>query len=353
MLSDEVAHVHKHEVSGAWPELVDGEGVLALFLGKSLFQPFLQKSDVAERLGADAIQAVMERLQLLVSGPARHIRKAVIGCVQPEVLTHHIGNTLGLAFFGCSIQRHIFRGIRCDVMTLAMGDFMHQCLDGLKLAHAFPHHNLLLGSVHVAQRFAGEVLKADGQRGKLNQRLLECLVLSHTALQHSVVDCGQGFALCLRNVVNVHGLIGGNLDLHLFHHGLAVGVLDGEAQLVHLGLFLHDGLGDKAQNPDALFSLAHLPMKFLLPAFVAAHQCGVGPLHTDEQAVIDGVVSELCHGVHHGLVAFTLKDSLRTFLNLLEQFIHFFFPVSHSPHPPQSEGCPGSPASDNLPRSLP
>lgn len=47
---------------------------------------------------ADAFQRGFQLRQFLIAAPAGDIGKGIVRCVDPEVLTDHIGDTLGLNF---------------------------------------------------------------------------------------------------------------------------------------------------------------------------------------------------------------------------------------------------------------
>ena len=92
-----------------------------------------------------------------------------------------------------------------------MGDLMDGRFDGLQLAHALLNCNAVVEQMKVTVRLALNVLKPDGHRGCLFQRLEKILVALHTAGQFIHGNGRQRFALGLADIEHRHHLKGRNL----------------------------------------------------------------------------------------------------------------------------------------------
>lgn len=99
-----------------------------------------------DQLGSGGPYALKRRFQhshVLVPAPARNIGKGIVRCVDTQVLTHHIGDALGLHLAGCPAWP-FFGSCARGKMELCMSNLMDQRFDSLLLAHIWLYYDALL-----------------------------------------------------------------------------------------------------------------------------------------------------------------------------------------------------------------
>jgi len=95
------------------------------------------------------------------------------------VLADGIGHAFSLHLAGAAVRAVSL--FRVDGVQLCMGNLVDGRFDGLQLAHALLNCNAVVEQMKVTVRPALDVLKPDGHRGSLLQRLEKILVVLHAA----------------------------------------------------------------------------------------------------------------------------------------------------------------------------
>ena len=157
----------------------------------------------------------------------------------------------------------------------------------------------------IAMRPALDVLKPDGHRGCLLQRLEKILIVLHAAGKFIHCNRGQRFALGLADIEHGHHLESRNLHRLFLGQWLAVLVQNRLALFVQFFRFLLDLVGRGSKNLDALFALFHGAVERVFPLVEARHQ--LSALHGDQQGVVEAVIVEFCHRGKIGFVAVTVE----------------------------------------------
>ena len=155
---------------------------------------------------------------------------------------------------------------------------------------------------------ARNILKTNGNRGGLFQRLEKFPVAFHAAGQFFHADRGQRFSLGLAHIKDGNDLKGRNLYFLYFGNRLSVFSHHRPAlcvQLLHFLFCLERGRG---QYLDGLFAFLHIAVKIVPPLVVACHK--LSALHGDQEGIVEAVTVELGHGGEIGFVAFTLEKLL-------------------------------------------
>ena len=155
---------------------------------------------------------------------------------------------------------------------------------------------------------ARNVLKTNGNRGGLFQRLEKFPVAFHAAGQFFHADRGQRFPLGLAHIKDGNDLKGRNLYFLYFGNRLSVFSHHRPALCVQLLHFLFRLERGRGQYLDGLFAFLHIAVKIVPPLVVACHK--LSALHGDQEGVVEAVTVELGHGGEIGFVAFTLEKLL-------------------------------------------
>ena len=155
---------------------------------------------------------------------------------------------------------------------------------------------------------ARNVLKTNGNRGGLFQRLEKFPVAFHAAGQFFHADRGQRFPLGLAHIKDGNDLKGRNLYFLYFGNRLSVLSHHRPALCVQLLHFLFRLERGRGQYLDGLFAFLYIAVKTVPPLVVARHK--LSALHGDQEGVVEAVTVELGHSGEIGFVAFTLEKLL-------------------------------------------
>ena len=154
-------------------------------------------------------------------------------------------------------------------------------------------------------RPALDVLKPDGHRGSLLQRLEKILIVLHAAGKFIHGNRGQRFALGLADIEHRHHLERRNLHRFFFRQRLAVLVQNRLALFVQLFHLLLDLVRRRSKDFDAFFAFLYGAVERVFPLVEARHQ--LSALHGNQQGVVETVIVEFCHRGEVGFVAVTVE----------------------------------------------
>ncbi len=278
----------------------------------------------ADGLG-DGLQAGFQLRQRLVSAPSGDIAHGIGAGVDAVILADGEGHALGLHLHGAFVLGLGWvlvcvpgsggEAVLLPVMEDRVADLMDSGAHRLYLAHALPDGDGLLGEAAHTVRIGFQRSKGDGHGGRAPQGLHERLILLHIAGQAGG-EAGERLALRLVGGKDLHRLEQG--DFHGFfiyddvavpvqHRGLGVRV---QPHLLDL-LFQRRG-GDDGQ---ALLALFHMPPELLPLVEASGGHGGVGPLHVNQDGVIDGIAVEPGHGAEVVKIPLTLEQVLDILFN--------------------------------------
>ena len=275
---------------------------------------------------ADNFQRGFQLGQFPARTPPGHITKGILGCVQPVVLADCISYAFGLHLAGAAVRAvGLFRVGGVDGVKFGVGNFMDGRFDGLQLAHALLNCNAVVEQMKVTVRPALDVLKPDGHRGCLLQRLEKILVVLHAAGQFIHCNRGQRFALGLADIEHGNHLKGRNLHRFFLSQRLAVLVQNRLTLFVPLFHLLLDLVRRRGQNFDAFFALFHGAVECVFPLVEARHQ--LSALHGDQQGVVEAVIVEFCHRGEVGFVAVAVEQLLNPCFQPVRDFFYPFCAV--------------------------
>ena len=126
-----------------------------------------------------------------------------------------------------------------------------------------------------------------------------------------------------------------NHILHTFHFRFTVFVQHSQARiLVDFLAFFHFLDGSRSNDLDALFAFFDVTVELILPCVKPCHQCGIRPLHSDQQRIIEAVIVEFCHRAQIRRVHFRCKNVLYALLQPFRDFFHLLFAVNCHASPP-------------------
>ena len=169
-------------------------------------------------------------------------------------------------------------------------------------------------------RPALDVLKPDGHRGSLLQRLEKILIVLHAAGKFIHGNRGQRFALGLTDIEHRHHLERRNLHRFFFRQRLAVLVQNRLALFVQLFHLLLDLVRRRSKDFDAFFAFLYGAVERVLPLVEACHQ--LPALHGDQQGVVEAVIVEFCHRGKVSFVAVTVEQLLNARFQPVRNFFH-------------------------------
>ncbi len=268
----------------------------------------------------DGFQAGFQFRQGTVLTPTGNIADRIAGSVDAIILTNGKGYALGFHFHGIFVLR-LGRLLICipggggkPVLFLIVKDRVGDLMNGgayrLYLAHTLPDSDTLRSPAEKAVHAVLNGFDLNGDRGRAPQGLHECLILLHIAGQISN-KAGERFAVRLVSGKNLDRLkqrnfnglfLNNGVAVLVQHRGLGIGV-----QLHFLDLLFQRRGGNDGQP---LFPLLHMTAK-LLPLLKARYGGdGVGPLHMNENGIIDGIAVKPGHGAEIIKIPFTLKKFL-------------------------------------------
>ena len=168
--------------------------------------------------------------------------------------------------------------------------------------------NAVVEQMKVPMRASLDVLKPDGHRGDLLQRLEKILIVLHAAGQFIHRNGRKRFALGLADIKHGHHLEGRNLHGLFFRQRLAVLVQNRLALFVQLFCFLLDLVRCRSKDFDTFFAFLNGAVKRVFPLVETRHQ--LPALHGDQQSVVEAVIVELRHRSKVGFVAVTVEQLL-------------------------------------------
>ena len=157
----------------------------------------------------------------------------------------------------------------------------------------------------VPVRPALDVLKPDGHRGSLLQRLEKILIVLHAAGKFIHRNGWQRFALGLADIEHRNHFEGRNLHRLFLGQWLTVFVQNGLALFVQLFHLLLDLVRRRSKDFDAFFAFLYGAVERVFPLVEARHQ--LPALHGDQQGVVEAVIVEFRHRGEVGLVAVTVE----------------------------------------------
>ena len=125
--------------------------------------------------------------------------------------------------------------------------------------------------------------------------------------------------------------------LHTLHFRLTVFVQYSQSRILVDFLALLDFLnGSRSDNLNALFAFFDVAVKLILPCVKPCHQCGIRPLHSDQQRIVEAVIVEFCHRAQVYRVHFRCENILYALLQPFRDFFHLLFAVNCHASPPFS-----------------
>ncbi len=133
--------------------------------------------------------------------------------------------------------------------------------------------NAVVEQMKVPMRAALDVLKPDGHRGCLFQRLEKILVVLHAARKLIHSNGRQRFALGLADIEHRHHLERRNLHRFFFRQRLAVLVQNRLALFIQLFHLLLDLVRRRSKDFDAFFALFHGAVERILHLLKPATNC--------------------------------------------------------------------------------
>jgi len=270
---------------------------------------------------ADNFQRGFQFGQFPARTPPGHIAKGILGRVQPIVLADGISHAFRLHLAGAAVRAvGLFRVVGVDGVELGMSNLVDSRLDGLQLAHALLDGNAVVEQMKIAVRLALDVLKPDGHRGSLLQRLEKILIVLHAAGKFIHRNGWQRFALGLADIEHRNHFEGRNLHRLFLGQWLTVFVQNGLALFVQLFRFLLNLVGRGSKNLDALFALFHGAVERVFPLVEARHQ--LSALHGDQQGVVEAIIVEFCHRGEIGFVAVAVEQLLNPCFQSVRNFFH-------------------------------
>ena len=330
----------------------DSGGILLRLLGGKVDAAFLANfskmlingGDQPTHGLGDGFQAGFQFRQRTVLTPTGNIADRIAGSVDAVILTHGKGYALGLHFHGVFVLRLGRLLIRIPgsggkpVLFLIVEDRMGDLMDGganrLYLAHALPDSDTLRSPAEKAVHAVLNGFDLNGDRGRAPQGLHERLILLHITGQISnktgerlAVRLVSGKDLDRLEQRDFNGLfLNNSVAVLVQHRGLGIRV-----QLHFLDLLFERCGGNDGQP---LFSLLHMTAK-LLPLLKARYRGdGVGPLHMNEDGIVDGIAVKPGHGAEIIKIPLTLEKFLDVLLYPVNDFFDTFpvggFLVCHS-----------------------
>ena len=147
----------------------------------------------------------------------------------------------------------------------------------------------------------------------------------------------ERFTIRLRNIKNRCHAEAWNHIFHTLHFWLTVFVQHRQPRiLVDFLTFFHFLDGSRGNDLDALFAFLDVAVELILPCLESRHQCGIRPLHSDQQCIVETVIVEFCHRAQVHRVHFRCKNVLYTLLQPFRNFFHLLFAVNCHASPPFS-----------------
>ena len=242
------------------------------------------------------------------------------------MLADGIGHAFGLHLAGAAVRAvGLFRVVWVDGVQLGMGNFVDSRLDGLQLAHALLDGNAVVEQMKVPMRAALDVLKPDGHRGCLLQRLEKILIVLHAAGQFIHGNGRQRLALGLADIEHRNHLKRWNLHGLFFRQRLSILIQNRLALFVQLFHLLLDLVRRRCQNFDAFFAFLYGAVERVFPLVEAGHQ--LPALHGDQQGVVEAVIVEFCHRGKVSFVVVTVEQLLNACFQPVRDFFHALYAV--------------------------
>ena len=222
-------------------------------------------------------------------------------------------------------------------MQHRMSNLVDHRLYGLALAHADLNADFFVCITVIAFGIPFDFIKPYRHR----RHLLDCRrkqrILFDAGGQFVYFQRRKRFPIGLRNIEDRCYAETRNHILHTFHFRFTVFVQHSQARILVDFLSLLDFLnGSRSDDLDALFAFFNVTVKLILPCVKPCHQCGIGPLHSDQQRIIEAVIVEFCHRAQIRRVHFRCKNVLYALLQPFRDFFHLLFAVNCHASPPFS-----------------
>ena len=168
--------------------LVGNQLFRVLHRSHTLCTPFCHRCfQLFQKIGcgqSNRIHRIFQFLHLLAAGPACHIRKRIIGCINAQSRTDRKCNAFGFGFFRKSVFFLAVLLHQIAVMQHRMSDFVDHRLYGLALAHADLDADFFVCITVIAFCIPFDFIKSHRHR----RHLLDC-----RRKQRIVFDAGRQF----------------------------------------------------------------------------------------------------------------------------------------------------------------
>ena len=214
---------------------------------------------------------------------------------------------------------------------------MDHRLYGLALAHADLNADFFVCITVIAFSLPFDLIKLYRHR----RYLLDC-----RRKQRIVFDAGgqlvyfqrrNWFTIRLRYIKNRRHSEARNHILHTLHFRLTIFVQHNQTRILVDFLAFLDLLNwSRSNDLDALFAFFDVTVELILPCVKPCHQCGIRPLHRNQQRIVEAVIMEFCHRAQIRRVHFRSKNVLYALLQPFRDFFHLLFAVNCHASPPFS-----------------
>ena len=175
---------------------------------------------------------------------------------------------------------------------------MDHRLDGLAFAHTRLDADFFFNVAVIPFSFPFDFIKPHRHR----RYLLDCRrkqrIVFDTGRQFVHFQRRNRFPIGLRNIEDRCYTETRNHILHTFYFRFTVFVQHSQARILVDFLALLDFFdGSRSNDLDALFAFFDVTVKLVFPCVKPCHQCGIRPLHSDQQRIVEAVIVKFCHCV--------------------------------------------------------
>ena len=223
------------------------------------------------------------------------------------------------------------------VVQHRMSNLVDHRLYGLALTHADLNADFFFNVAVISFSFPFDFIKPHRHR----RYLLDChrkqRIVFDTGRQFVHFQRRNRFPIGLRNIEDRCYTETRNHILHTFYFRFTVFVQHSQTRiLVDFLALLHFLDGSRSNDLDAPFAFFNVAVKLILPCVEPCHQCGIRPLHSDQQRIVEAVIVEFCHRAQVRRVHFRCKNILYALLQPFRDFFHLLFAVNCHANPPFS-----------------
>ena len=312
-----------------------------LHRGHALCTPFCHRRfQLFQKVGSgqsNRIHRIFQFLHLLAAGPACHIRERVIGRINAQSRADRKCNAFSFGFFRKSVFFLAVLLHEIAVMQHRMSDFMDHSLYGLALSHTDLNADFFVCITVIAFSIPFDFIKPNRHRRYLFDCRRKQRIVLNAGRQFMRSQFRKRFTIGLRNIEDRCYAETRNHILHTFHFRLTVFVQHHQTRiLVDFLASFHFLDGSRSNDLDALFAFFNVTVELILPCVKPCHQCGIGPLHSDQQRIVEAVIVEFCHRAQIRRVHFRCKNVLYALLQPFRDFFHLLFAVNCHANPPFS-----------------